>query len=119
MDADRRKYLQQRLSLIAAGGFGGCVAKTVTSPLERIRLLAQTGNSRGISSTAISILESEGWRGFWRGNGTNCFRIFPAKGILFATNDFYKDLLRHSFKIEGRADPTSLSFFGFICRYDS
>ena len=28
MDADdRRKYLQQRLSLISAGGFGGCVAK--------------------------------------------------------------------------------------------
>ena len=111
METNRRKYLQQRLSLIAAGGFGGCVAKTATSPLERIRVLAQTGNSRGISSTAISILESEGWRGFWRGNGTNCMRIFPANGILFATNDFYKDLLRHSFKIEGQPDPTSLSFF--------
>ena len=111
MNTNNRKYVKQRLLLVAAGGFGGCVAKTATSPLERIRVLAQTGNSRGIIATAVSILETEGWKGFWRGNGTNCLRIFPAKGILFATNDFYKDLLRSSFKLKDQRDPTSLSFF--------
>ncbi len=111
MNIDNREYLRQRLLLIAAGGFGGCVAKTATSPLERIRVLAQTGNSRGIGATATSILETEGWKGFWRGNATNCFRIFPAKGILFATNDFYKEFFRNSLNIRGRSDPTSLSFF--------
>jgi len=31
-----------------------------------------------------------GYRGFWRGNFINSFRVFPSRGILFATNDTIK-----------------------------
>ena len=73
----------------------GCVAKTVVAPMERARLLAQTGaTERGFVSTVRTIYRSEGARGLWRGNGANCLRVFPAKAILFAGNDYYKGVLR-------------------------
>jgi solute carrier family 25 phosphate transporter 23/24/25/41 len=92
------------------GGVGGCVAKTATSPLERIRVLAQTGAvEKGILHSAREIFEAEGLRGYWRGNFTNCLRVFPAKGVLFATNDIYRGWLRSLLGITG-SNPTSLGF---------
>eukprot|EP00945_MAST-04E_sp_MAST-4E-sp1_P006454 g6454.t1 len=101
--------------LLPLGGFGGTVAKTATSPLERIRVLAQTGGGeKGIRATASAIMEAEGVKGFWRGNFTNCLRIFPAKGVLFACNDVYKDLLRQVFRFKG-PDPKILAFGSGAC----
>ena len=51
----------EKIMLLPLGGIGGTVAKTATSPLERIRVLAQTGGGeKGIRSTASAIMESEG-----------------------------------------------------------
>lgn len=60
-------------------------------------MLSQTGESGG--STSIvgvyrSILQKEGVLGLWAGNGANLIRIFPAKAIVFSSNDFYKQILR-------------------------
>ena len=63
MNTNNRKYVKQRLLLVAAGIWWLCV-KTATSPLERIRVLAQTGNSRGIIATAVSILETKDGKDF-------------------------------------------------------
>ena len=80
---------------MGVGGVAGCVAKTVVAPMERARLLAQTGaTERGFLSTVSMIYRGEGARGLWRGNGANCLRVFPAKAILFAGNDYYKGALR-------------------------
>jgi hypothetical protein len=38
------------LVMAGSGGFAGVVAKTVTSPLERVRIMAQTGHGRGCVS---------------------------------------------------------------------
>ena len=73
------------------GGIAGCSAKTLVAPIERARLLAQTGAVDGtFYHTMQLILKNEGVSGLWRGNGANCLRVFPSKGILFATNDFFK-----------------------------
>jgi solute carrier family 25 phosphate transporter 23/24/25/41 len=36
----------------------------------------------------------EGWRGFMRGNGTNCIRIVPYSAVQFSSYNFYKRVSR-------------------------
>ena len=42
-----------------------------------------------------SILQKEGILGLWAGNGANLLRVFPAKAVVFSSNDVYKQLLRN------------------------
>lgn len=76
--------------LALAGSTSGALAKTMVSPLERIRLLCQTGESTGMINTMKLVMKMEGLKGFWRGNFTNCVRTIPSKGTLFMTNDVFK-----------------------------
>lgn len=39
-----------------------------------------------------SIIRNEGILGLWAGNGANLLRVFPAKSIVFSSNDFYRGL---------------------------
>lgn len=71
--------------------------QTATNPLDRIRMLSQTGEHGGASGTKVtpiqlyrSIIQNEGILGLWAGNGANLLRVFPAKSIVFSTNDFYR-----------------------------
>jgi hypothetical protein len=41
-----------------------------------------------------SILRNEGFIGLWAGNGANLLRIFPAKAVVFSTNDMYQGMFR-------------------------
>jgi solute carrier family 25 phosphate transporter 23/24/25/41 len=80
------------------GGLAGCIAKTATNPLERIKMLSQTGE-HGLKQTSVvslyrNILKNEGVIGLWAGNGTNLLRIFPAKALVFSANDLYQDMFR-------------------------
>lgn len=82
------------------GGLAGMIAKTATNPLERIKMLSQTGehsSAAGSSRTSIiglyrDIIRNEGIRGLWAGNGVNLIRVFPAKAVVFASNDAYRHL---------------------------
>lgn len=38
--------------------------------------------------------KEEGWRGFMRGNGTNCIRIVPYSAVQFSSYNFYKRVCR-------------------------
>mmetsp|Transcript_33169 Transcript_33169/g.51849 ORF Transcript_33169/g.51849 Transcript_33169/m.51849 type:complete len:308 (-) Transcript_33169:177-1100(-) len=87
------KYSKQRLVLMACGSTAGSVAKTVTSPVERVRIMIQTGSSYGLKHTTKMILKEEGVKGFWRGNGANVVRVIPHKGVLFMTNDSYRQFI--------------------------
>jgi hypothetical protein len=94
------------------GGLAGMIAKTATNPLDRIRMLAQTGHGgdtpsslsstnptkgkkhhRGVVELYRAILREEGILGLWAGNGANLLRVFPSKAIIFSSNDGYKSLL--------------------------
>ena len=87
---------------LICGGLSGLIAKTVTNPLERIKMLSQTGEHSQKSSSSSSrpsivglyrdIIKNEGVLGLWAGNGVNLLRVFPAKSVVFASNDFYKHL---------------------------
>ena len=60
-------------------------------------MLSQTGEhgaskGRKVSPLQLykSIIQNEGILGLWAGNGANLLRVFPAKSIVFASNDFYR-----------------------------
>ena len=79
------------------------------APFERIRLLRQTGGSEASTwNTTKLVALNEGVAGFWRGNLVNVIRIFPARGVLFAANDLYKDVIFARFERGGgAAEPKS------------
>jgi solute carrier family 25 (mitochondrial phosphate transporter), member 23/24/25/41 len=44
----------------------------------------------GVWGTLLKMWKEEGWRGFMRGNGTNCIRIVPYSACQFAAYTTYK-----------------------------
>ncbi|KAL5364564.1 mitochondrial carrier domain-containing protein [Aspergillus floccosus] len=79
-----------------AGGVAGAVSRTIVSPLERLKILLQiqtVGREEyrlSIWKALVKIGKEEGWRGFMRGNGTNCIRIIPYSAVQFGSYNFYK-----------------------------
>lgn len=73
------------------------------APIERVKLLLQLqdsakykpagGNYRGITDAFRRIPQQEGITAFWRGNLTNCIRIFPTHALNFAFKDRYTQLV--------------------------
>ncbi|CAL5360172.1 unnamed protein product [Camellia sinensis] len=71
-----------------AGGVAGGVSRTAVAPLERLKILLQVQNPHSIkySGTVQSlkyIWRTEGLRGLFKGNGTNCARIVPNSAVKF------------------------------------
>lgn len=95
-----------------AGGVAGCVAKTATAPIERVKLLLQTqgANTRvlsgevrrfnGIGNTFSRVIAEQGVHTLWRGNVANCIRFFPTQAFNFA----FKDAIKRRFpKLPGKS----------------
>ncbi|KAG0636553.1 mitochondrial carrier domain-containing protein [Tuber brumale] len=94
-----REYLSQPVAAsFIAGGIAGAVSRTVVSPLERLKIIFQVqgpGNSsyQGVGPALVKMWREEGWRGYMRGNGTNCIRIVPYSAVQFSSYTIYKRLL--------------------------
>ncbi|KAI0474522.1 mitochondrial carrier domain-containing protein [Xylaria cf. heliscus] len=89
------------VAAFCAGGVAGAVSRTVVSPLERLKILLQV-QSAGHNEYKLSVgkalgkmWKEEGWRGFMRGNGTNCIRIVPYSAVQFGSYNLYR---RHFFE---------------------
>ena len=63
------------------------VSRTVTAPLDRLKVFFQTQSMRGKSYTIGSCLEDMlregGVRSLWRGNGINVIKIAPESALRF------------------------------------
>lgn len=119
----------------AAGGISGAVSKTITAPIERVKLIIQTQDANpkivsgevprytGIANCFARVSKEQGIQAFWRGNFTNCIRYFPTQAINLASKDAIKGMFpRYSPKTEfwsffavnlasgGAAGAFSLSF---------
>lgn len=110
---DLRKTLSQPvLAAFIAGGVAGAVSRTVVSPLERLKILYQV-QSAGRNEYKMSVPKAlakmwreEGWRGFMRGNGTNCIRIVPYSAVQFGAYNFYKRVSTLTDSLLGMAHDT-------------
>lgn len=91
-------------SLFAAGALAGAAAKTVTAPLDRIKLLMQTHGLRlgqesakkgiGLIEAITLIGKEEGLKGYWKGNLPQVIRIIPYSAVQLFAYETYKKLLR-------------------------
>ena len=78
------------------GGIGGIVSRSDVAPIELNRLQMQ--NRFIPNSTLRDVYKKEGLRYFWKGNGTNCVRVFPQLSINYAVFRKLKNLLKSYFK---------------------
>lgn len=107
----RSRLADPVVAAFMAGGVAGAVSRTIVSPLERLKILLQI-QSVGREEYKLSIWQAlkkmkreEGWRGFMRGNGTNCIRIIPYSAVQFGSYNFYK-------KVSSTAQPRGHSRCG-------
>ncbi|KAG2617198.1 mitochondrial adenine nucleotide transporter ADNT1-like [Panicum virgatum] len=73
---------------LVAGGVAGGVSRTAVAPLERLKILLQVQNPHSIKYNGTIqglkyIWRTEGLRGLFKGNGTNCARIVPNSAVKF------------------------------------
>ncbi|KAH9731664.1 mitochondrial adenine nucleotide transporter ADNT1 [Citrus sinensis] len=73
---------------LVAGGVAGAVSRTAVAPLERLKILLQVQNPHSIKYNGTIqglkyIWRTEGFRGLFKGNGTNCARIVPNSAVKF------------------------------------
>jgi solute carrier family 25 (adenine nucleotide translocator) protein 4/5/6/31 len=105
--------MQDFLIDFALGGLSGAIAKTMTAPVERVKLIIQTQDAnpriisgevqryKGIIDCFTRVAKEQGILAFWRGNFTNVIRYFPTQAFNFAFKDFFKTLFpRYNSKTE-------------------
>ncbi|KAL6850499.1 hypothetical protein ACP4OV_021126 [Aristida adscensionis] len=91
-------------ALFAAGAAAGAAAKTVTAPLDRVKLLMQTHSVRVVGEGAkkgIGFLEAiadigkeDGLKGYWKGNLPQVIRILPYSAVQLFSYEVYKKIFR-------------------------
>ena len=85
-------HLHILIQELIAGGVTGAVAKTAVAPLERCKILFQTGklHSAGVTLTLRDIFRTEGARGLFRGNGASVLRIIPYSSVHWGLYEHYR-----------------------------
>merc|ERR1711904_749183 len=90
---------------LAAGGMGGAVSKTITAPLEKVKLAIQNQDSnprilsgemqryKGMGDCFTRHITELGATSLWRGNVANCVRYVPTA----AFNLMFKDTIKGMF----------------------
>jgi solute carrier family 25 (adenine nucleotide translocator) protein 4/5/6/31 len=90
---------------LAAGGVSGAVSKTITAPLEKVKLAIQTQDSNpriisgemkrynGMGDCFTRHISELGPQSLWRGNVANCVRYVPTA----ACNLMFKDTIKRIF----------------------
>lgn len=80
----------------------GVVSRSAVAPLERIKIDHMLHHSRtGIAASAQRIFQTEGFLGFWRGNGLNLLRSVPFKALNYISFDTYWRWLKSRTGSEG------------------
>lgn len=83
-DAEKTKFL-------LAGAVAGIVSRTVVSPLEVVATAQMVrGGNKNIMGELIELFNTEGIRGFFKGNGANCLKVAPTRGVQFLAFESFK-----------------------------
>lgn len=112
---------QDELSIMilqfVCGGAAGMTARTTVAPIDRVKLIIQTAmtrnniesGQRGIIGTARHEIAKGGVLSMWKGNFTNCLRVFPYAALQFSTYERYKSHIMDYCEEHNRS-------FGFVER---
>jgi len=88
-------------------GVAAVVSKTISAPIERIKMVVQNQDEmikrgtlerpfKGIMDCTTWIQKNEGFGAFWKSNFTNCIRYFPTQALNFAFKGQAKALFKTS-----------------------
>jgi len=90
---------------LAAGGVAGAIAKTITAPMEKVKLAIQNQDSnpkivsgempryKGMGDCYVRHVKELGIASLWRGNVANCIRYVPTAAFNLA----FKDNIKRAF----------------------
>jgi len=109
--------IPQPLVLFGAGAAAGALGKTLTAPLDRVKLLLQTrgGFARGslreaakkgnVINALLAIGKQEGVRGYWKGNLPQILKVIPYSATQLYAYEAFKGLFKRedgSIGVRGR-----------------
>lgn len=81
---------------LVTGGIAGGVSRTVTAPLERLKILRQLDTPEFLGLNLWQAMKKfytvEGMKGFFKGNGSNVVKIVPFSALEFYSFEFFKDM---------------------------
>jgi Mitochondrial carrier protein. len=100
--ADTAKFL-------LAGAVAGIVSRTAVSPLEVVATAQMVrGGNKNMVGELAELFKMEGVKGFFKGNGANCLKVAPTRGVQFFAFETFKLKLvqwkRASMGLEDNAD---------------
>jgi len=80
-----------------AGGISAALSRTLTAPLDRLKILYQVNYSGAAKPPSIikglrEIFLKDGFKGYFRGNLVNCLKASPDTSIKFACFELLKQL---------------------------
>jgi solute carrier family 25 phosphate transporter 23/24/25/41 len=82
------------LVTLLCGGIAGAISRTMTAPLDRLKVIMQAqpaGGNLTIMKGFKDIHAEGGFKAFFRGNGTNVIKIAPETAIKFIAFDKIKE----------------------------
>lgn len=87
------------VDVLVVGALAGAFSKTVTAPIDRVRIMYQVNDLKPFSlrnagETVAQITRESGPQGLWRGNVAILWRVAPFSGIQFLVWDSVSDKLR-------------------------
>jgi len=96
------------------GGVSAGISKTVSAPIERVKLLVQNQEEMikqgtldkryaGVADCFKRTIEGEGFGSLWRGNWANVIRYFPTQALNFAFKDTFKRMFNYKKEKDGYA----------------
>lgn len=90
---DERKAGTSAVVTLIAGGVAGAISRTMTAPLDRLKVILQANSGKPISIKEgfVGIYKDGGLKSFFRGNGTNVIKIAPETAIKFIMYDKIKE----------------------------
>ena len=106
---------------LLAGGVAGCVAKTATAPLDRVKILFQGSNPNfhrftrhwlGPFQAVWWIYRQDGLLACYKGHAATLARIFPYAALNYYCFEHYKRYIQHyarSHRIDGVAQQALVS----------
>ena len=88
--------MNEHISNFINGGIAGIISRTSTSPLERLKILQQNYPkiyNKHIFISFYKMYKYDGLYGLFKGNLTNCIRIFPQNAIQYSVFNISKNNL--------------------------
>lgn len=110
----------KRIKQMVSGASSGIITKTFLAPLDRIKIMYQLNGMRETQKLPNffkifqKIVDTEGFIGLYKGNGTNVIRVFPNAAIKFTLFEYFREKFAKTGKLDFSKYLLSSSLSGFI-----